>query len=110
GVGVPVPRTAFGLKEGLKTELFATPDWTGRPVAVTKESLVQSDWRNALPAPEIETTNYSVRWSGSLTPPAAGHYIFSVETADSFPYSPKESYRLLPDGKVIGEGTLRAGH
>src|SRR6185437_10335590 len=28
GVGVPVPRTAFGLNEGLKTEFFATPDWT----------------------------------------------------------------------------------
>ena len=34
GVGVPVPRTAFGLNKGLKTEFFATPDWTGRPVAI----------------------------------------------------------------------------
>ncbi|HEX4286173.1 MAG TPA: glycoside hydrolase family 3 C-terminal domain-containing protein [Terracidiphilus sp.] len=110
GVGVPVPRTAFGLKEGLKTEFFATADWTGRPVAVTKEALVQSDWENAKPVPEIETTNYSVRWSGSLTPPAAGHYVFSIETGDTFPYSPKESYRLLVDGKVISEGTLREGH
>ncbi len=33
GVGVPVPRTAFGLDKGLTTEFFATPDWTGRPVA-----------------------------------------------------------------------------
>ncbi len=33
GAGVPVPRTAFGLGQGLKTEFFATPDWTGRPVA-----------------------------------------------------------------------------
>ena len=110
GVGVPVPRTAFGLKSGLKTEFFATPDWTGRPVATIKEPLVQSDWENAKPVPEIETTNYSVRWSGTLTPPAPGHYVFSLETGDSFPYSPKESYRLLLDGKVIGEGTLREGH
>ncbi len=110
GVGVPVPRTAFGPKDGLKTEFFATADWTGRPVAVTKEPLVQSDWENAKPVPEIDTTNYSVRWSGSLTPPAAGHYVFSLETGDSFPYSPKESYRLLLDGKVLGEGTLREGH
>jgi beta-glucosidase len=109
GVGVPVPRTAFGLKDGLKTEFFATPDWTGRPVAVTKEPLVQSDWRNAKPAPEIETTNYSVRWSGTVTPPAAGHYVFSIEPADAFPYTPVESYRLLLDGKVLGEGSLREG-
>ena len=110
GVGVPVPRTAFGSKTGLKTEFFATPDWTGRPVAVSNEPLVQTDWENGAPVPEIQTTNYSVRWSGSLTAPAPGHYVFSLETGDSFPYSPKESYRLLLDGKVIGEGSLREGH
>jgi len=110
GVGVPVPRTAFGLKTGLKTEYFATPDWTGRPVATTKEPLVQTDWENAKPVPEVETTDYSVRWSGTLTAPAPGHYVFAVEPGDSFPYSPKESYRLLLDGKVIGEGSLREGN
>ncbi|MGA8042446.1 MAG: glycoside hydrolase family 3 C-terminal domain-containing protein [Terracidiphilus sp.] len=109
GVGVPVPRTAFGLGKGLKTEFFATPDWTGRPVAVTTEPLVQADWENAKPAPEVDTKNYSVRWTGTLTPPAAGHYVFTLEPGDSFPYSPRESYRLLMDGKVISEGSLRAG-
>ena len=110
GVGVPVPRTVFGLGKGLKTEFFATTDWTGRPVAVTTEPAVQADWENAKPAPEVDTPNYSVRWTGTLTPPAAGHYVFTIEPADSFPYSPQESYRLLLDGKVISEGTLRAGH
>jgi len=110
GVGVPVPRTAFGLNKGLKTEFFATPDWTGRPVAVTTEPEVQADWENAKPVPEIDTVNYSVRWSGAIAAPAPGHYVFSVEPADSFPYSPKEDYRLLVDGKVISEGSLRAGH
>jgi beta-glucosidase len=112
GVGVPVPRTAFDstLKPGLKTEFFATPDWTGRPVAVTREPEIQTDWENVKPAPEVETADYSVRWSGMLTAPAAGHYVFTIESGDSFPYSPKESYRLLLDGKVIGEGSLRAGH
>jgi beta-glucosidase len=110
GVGVPVPRTAFGMKKGLKTEFFATPDWTGRPVATTIEPLVQVDWENAKPAAAVETTNYSVRWTGTLTAPAAGHYMFMLEPGDSFPYSPKEGYRLLIDGKVVGEGSLREGH
>jgi beta-glucosidase len=109
GVGVPVPRTAFGLNKGLKTEFFGTPDWTGRPVAVETEPDVQADWENAKPVPEIYTQNYSVRWSGTLTPPAPGHYVLSVEPADSFPYSPVESYRLILDGKVVGEGPLRQG-
>src|SRR5579859_1407031 len=107
GVGVPVPRTAFGLNKGLKTEFFATPDWTGRPVAVGTSPAVQADWENAKPAPEIDTIDYSVRWSGTLTVPAAGHYVFTLEPGDSFPYSPNESYRLLLDGKVVSEGSLR---
>jgi beta-glucosidase len=107
---VPVPRTAFGLNKGLKTEFFATSDWTGRPVSTETEHLIQADWENAKPAPEVDTHNYSVRWSGAITPPAPGHYVFSVEVADSFPYSPAESYRLTLDGKVVGEGNIRTGH
>ena len=109
GVGVPVPRTAFGMDKGLKTEFFATPDWTGRPVAVQTEPAVQTDWENAHPVPQIETDNYSVRWSGAIAAPAPGHYVFSIESGDSFPYSPAESYRFILDGKVLGEGSLRQG-
>jgi len=107
GVTVPVPRTAFGLNTGLKTEFFATPDWTGRPVFVKTEPAVQTDWESARPVPQVETTDYSVRWSGALSVPAPGHYVFTLESGDSFPYSPAESYRLILDGKVISEGSLR---
>jgi beta-glucosidase len=107
GVGVPVPRTAFGLNQGLKTEFFATPDWTGRPVATTTEPAVQTDWENAKPVPELATHDYSVRWTGKLAVPAAGHYVFTLEQGDSFPYSPVESYRFILDGKVLSEGNLR---
>ena len=109
GVGVPVPRTAFGLHKGLKTEFFTTPDWTGRPVAVETEPAVQSDWENDKPAPEVDTVNYSVRWSGTIAAPAPGHYVFSVEPGDAFPYTPTESYRFILDGKVLSEGVLRSG-
>jgi len=109
GVGVPVPRSAFGFGKGLRTEFFPTPDWTGRAVAVQTLPNVQSDWENARPVPQIETPNYSVRWSGAITAPAAGHYVFTLEPGDSFPYSPVESYRLFLDGKVISEGSLRQG-
>src|SRR5258708_7353567 len=90
GVGVPVPRTAFGLNKGLKTEFFATPDWTGRPVATETEPEVQADWEGAQPVPQIQTRDYSVRWSGTIAAPAPGHYEFTVEAADPFPYSPAD--------------------
>jgi beta-glucosidase len=109
GVGVPVPRTAFGMNKGLKTEYFATPDWTGRPVATNSEPEVQTDWENARPVPQIETNNYSVRWSGTLAVPAPGHYVFTLEPGDAFPYTPVETYRFSLDGKVLSEGSLREG-
>jgi beta-glucosidase len=110
GVGVPVPRTAFGLNQGLKTEFFATPDWTGRPVATAIQPEVQADWENAKPVPQLDTPGYSVRWSGKLAVPASGHYVFTLEPGDSFPYSPVESYRFILDGKVLSEGSLRQGN
>jgi beta-glucosidase len=110
GAGVPVPRTAFGLNQGLKTEFFATTDWTGRPVATLNQSTVQADWENAMPVPQLATHDYSVRWSGKLIPPAPGHYVFTLEPGDSFPYSPVENYRFVIDGKVLGEGSLRQGN
>jgi beta-glucosidase len=110
GVGVPVPRSAFGFNKGLKTEFFATPDWTGRPVATVTQPNVQTDWENAMPVSQLDTHDYSVRWSGTLTAPAPGHYLFTLEPGDSFPYSPVENYRFVLDGKVLGEGSLRQGN
>ena len=107
GVGVPVPRTAFG--EGLKTEFFATADWTGRPLATQTDPEIQYNWRDSSPNPEIQTHDYSVRWSGRIQVPAPGQYKFSLEGGQNFPYSPKESYRVVFDGKPLAEGDLNGG-
>ncbi len=110
GFPVPVPRTAFGMDKGLKAEVFATPDWTGRPLITSTAPNVQADWENALPVSSIETHDYSVRWSGTISVPAPGHYVFTLEPSDSFPYSPTENYKFILDGKVLSEGSLRQGH
>ncbi len=107
GFTVPAPRTIF--PGGLKTEYFATPDWTGKPVAVRTEPSIQHDWRDAEHVPELHTHDYSVTWSGKLKVPAAGKYAFILEGVSNFPYSPKENYRFIVDGKVLSEGTLAKG-
>jgi beta-glucosidase len=104
GIALPVPRTAF--PHGLRAEFFPTPDLTGRPVAVETQPALQTDWENARPVPQLETSNYSVRWSGPLAVPAPGPYVFSLESGRAFPYSPTESYRFLLDGKLLSEGPL----
>ena len=107
GFQVPVPRTVFG--DGLHTEFFATPDLTGPPVATKTEPAIQYDWHNALPTPELRTHDYSVRWTGTFRAPGPGKYTLIVSSESAFPYSPKETYRLMLDGKVLGEGDLNGG-
>jgi beta-glucosidase len=107
GFSVPVPRTVFG--SGLKTEYFATPDWTGKAVAVGMDTSIQHDWRDASPVREVLTHDYSVRWSGTLQVPAPGKYVFVLEGGSAFPYSPRENYKVVLDGRVVSEGTLTKG-
>ena len=107
GFSAPVPRTVFG--NGLRVEFFATPDLTGVPVAVETHPAIQYDWHEVLPVPQLQTHDYSVRWSGSFRAPAAGKYTLIVAPTDSFPYSPAETYRLVFDCKVLGQGDLKFG-
>jgi beta-glucosidase len=108
GVAVPVPRSAFG--GGLRTEFFAGADCAGRPVDVSTESEIQDNWGDSAPVPDVQTHDYCVRWSGKLSVLGPGKYIFEIEPGDSaFPYSPRETYRFVLDGKVISEGELDSG-
>jgi len=107
GFQIPVSRTAFG--DGLRVEYFATPNLTGISVAVRTEPTIQHDWRDALPVPELHTHDYSVRWTGSFRVPSPGKYTLIVTPGDDFPYSPRETYKLILDGKVLGEGDLNGG-
>ena len=109
GFQVPVARTAFG-PSGLRVDYFPTPDFTGRSVATLTEPDIQDDWGDSYPVPELRTHNYSVRYTGSFTPPAPGHYEFTVEAVDSFPYSPKNTATVLLDGKPVASGNLVGGH
>ena len=107
GFSVPVPRTVFG--NGLRVEYFATPDLTGVARAVESQPGIQYDWHNAMPSPQLQTHDYSVRFSGSFRAPAPGKYTLIVAGGDSFPYSARQSYKLVLDGKVLGEGDLNSG-
>ena len=52
---------------------------------VATEPEIQYDWDNATPAPEVQTHDYSVRWSGTLRVPATGKYVFTVDSRVGFP-------------------------
>jgi beta-glucosidase len=107
--GMPsvVPRSVFG--PGLKAEYFASSDWTGRPVATRRDATIQHNWRDTFPVVQLQTHDYSVRWTGTLTVPAAGTYRFRIKPGSGSPYSPHDTYRVVLDGKVLGEGDLNTG-
>ena len=108
GVFVPVPRTAF--EGGLKMEVFASTDLQGNPVFTRTVPTIQNDWHNVPLAASAGAPgkgyDYSVRWTGKLRL-APGANKFLLDSVSSFPYSPKETFRILVDGKVVKEGSLQ---
>jgi beta-glucosidase len=86
---VPVARLT-----SLRGEYFDNIRLDGQPRMVRADSLVDFGWTLSSPGPGIPLDWYSVRWSGTLTAPAAGgvHRI-GVEGNDG--------YRLYLDGKLL---------
>lgn len=105
-LSLPVPPSVFhrslaGTMEGLSVEYFPTPNWSGSPVAAASDN-IDADWDAASPDPRtIPAKAFSVRWTGSITPPAAGDYRFQVNMADCFPCKNHDVYTVWVDGKQV---------
>lgn len=76
---------------GLRGEYFddtptsGAPDFsfTGKsPVMVRTDSSVSFNWGTASPGPAVPADDFLVRWTGFITPPAAGNYQFAVDQDD----------------------------
>lgn len=82
GLELPAPRTLFHTAngaEGLTGAYFANADLTGTPVVTGTDSQIDFDWTHASPVPGLSQGNYSVRWTGTLTPPRPGAYQFGIK-------------------------------
>jgi beta-glucosidase len=71
-----------GEGEGLLAEYFDNPDFQGQPKLHRVEPRVYFDANMEEPAllAAIGDNRYSVRWTGTLIPPAAGDYVISART------------------------------
>jgi beta-glucosidase len=71
-----------GEGEGLLAEYFDNPDFQGQPKLHRVEPRVYFDANMEDPAllAAIGDNRYSVRWTGTLIPPAAGDYVISART------------------------------
>ena len=107
GFAVPIEHTALhpasGSSNGLTGEYFPSPDLSGAPVLTRTDRNVNFNWDKVVPVNGLQRDNYSVRWSGSFTPPAPGDYKLGVHANYCYSCENAEGFRLYLDGKLLVE-------
>ena len=115
GVAVPVARTALhtGAEEGLRGEYFNNPALEGAPMLTRTDRRIDFDFDRVNPvlAPVLAAPAagldggldgaYSIRWAGTLKPPAAGRYRLQVSIDRCFDCKGHDGYRLWVDGNKL---------
>jgi beta-glucosidase len=107
GFAMPIEHTALhpasGSGSGLTGEYFSSPDLSGAPVLTRTDRNINFNWDKVVPVSGLQRNNYSVRWSGSFTPPAPGEYKLGVRMNYCYSCENAESFRLYLDGKLLVE-------
>jgi beta-glucosidase len=94
---VPVPASA--LSPGLKAEYFNNEELRGPTATVRTDERINFDWGRYKPTPELNENNFSVRWTGKLTPAESGNYTLGF-TAD-------DGARVFLDNQLLVEAWER---
>jgi len=107
GFAVPIEHTALhpasGSGNGLTGEYFSSPDLSGQPVLTRTDRNINFNWDKVVPVNGLQRNNYSVRWSGSFTPPAPGEYKLGVRVNYCYSCENAEDFRLYLDDKLLVE-------
>ena len=74
---IPVPASLLtvggkGTATGFKGEYFTNQELQGEPADVRTDEQINFDWGRYKPAPHVGENNFSVRWTGKLTPVESG--------------------------------------
>lgn len=81
-------------QHGLQAEYFANTRLEGAPALTRVDKTVDFRWGTSGVSPQL-TQNYSVRWTGVLSPPATGDYVIG--------FSGQDGYRVWLDENLIAE-------
>jgi beta-glucosidase len=88
---------------GLHGEYFANTTFSGKPTVTRLDRTINFDWDKASPAPGLPNEDYSVRWTGTLTPPGPGVYSIGAKGKGCTDCSHREVFQLFVDGKLVLE-------
>jgi beta-glucosidase len=94
----PIPTSALTPPSGhsghgLLGQYFVGQERSGTPKLVRVDATVDFRWELASPAAELPDDHFTVRWSGTLTPPKSGLYALALRSDDGS--------RLYLDGKLM---------
>ena len=67
-----------GAQAGLQGEYFNNRELKGEPILVRTDAQVNFDWGSLSPASQVNSDNFSVRWTGKLVAPDSGKYALGV--------------------------------
>ena len=109
GAAMPIEHTALhpanGQGDGLTGEYFASKDLSGKPVLTRTDRNINFNWDKVVPLEGLQRNNYSVRWSGTLTPPGPGEYKLGVRINYCYACENSEGFRLYLDNKLLVESS-----
>jgi len=91
-----VPRTA--LAGGVTATFFNGTNLSGPAVAVERLPQLDVNWNWISPAPGVNPADFSVRFTGTITPPEPGSYTFQFERRRCDDDSTFERYTLHIEG------------
>jgi beta-glucosidase len=105
GLAMPIEHSALspatGAGHGLSAEYFNSADLSGQPVLTRTDANINFNWDKVAPVAGLGRNNYSVRWSGTFTPPAPGDYKLGVRVNYCYACENTEGFRLFLDGKLL---------
>ena len=109
GLAMPIEHTALhpasGSGSGLTGVYFDSSDLTGKPVLTRVDRNINFNWDKVVPVKGLQRNNYSVRWTGTLVPPAAGDYKLGVRVNYCYACENAEGFKLFLDGKLLVESS-----
>ena len=79
---IPSSVLTTGAVHGLQGVYYNNKTLTAPSVLTRVDSTVDFTWGGGSPAPEISANNFSVRWTGTLTPTLTGDYQIGIRTDD----------------------------
>lgn len=113
GFAVPIEQTALhpatGSGHGLTGEYFSSHDFSGTPVVTRTDHNINFNWDKVVPVRGLQRNNFSVRWSGTFTPPAPGEYKLGVRVNYCYACENAEGYRLYVDDKLVIQSSGKTG-